>query len=152
MVTPTDRDVFLDSDGLIVGIWSETGAMRQILRLGEAEVLQLGVSSRVVEDVEGVVRALAPEALADTAVLLDRAGVEVLEEAPDDAVDPLRSTLTFDADAEVLACAAHHGAAWFLTYDWTDYLNNEELAGMEEPRIAAPGDFLATFTESLLRR
>ncbi len=147
----TGREVYLDSDGLIVGIWSETGAVRQILRLGDAGVLRIGVSSRVVQDVEAVVREAAPEALADAAVLLDRAGVEVLEDAPEAVVDALRPALSFDADAAVLGCAVHHGFDWFLTYDWTDYLNNDDLDGRVDSRIAPPGAFLEAFTESLLR-
>lgn len=144
-------EVFLDSDGVIVGMWSETGAMRQVLRLGEAGVVRLAISSRVLEDLEELIRDRAPEALADTAVLLDRAGVEVLEDPPEDVVDELRSVLTFESDARVLGSALHAGMEWFLTYDWTDYLNNDELQDTVDVRVAPPGDLLREFTDALLK-
>jgi len=143
-------EAFADSDALIVGLWSDTGAMRQILRLGEAGVVRLVTAPRVLREVEDVVREAAPEALADVAVLLNRARVEVLEPASAAAVEALDSRLEFESDAEVLGCAIDHDLDWYLTYDWTDYLNNDELRRSVRPRIAPPGEFLADFTASLL--
>jgi predicted nucleic acid-binding protein len=55
--------VFLDTRALFAGIWSSTGGSRMILKLGEAEAIQLLASAQVLQEIENALREKAPGTL-----------------------------------------------------------------------------------------
>lgn len=136
--------VFLDTSALFAAIWSESGGGRMILRLGEAGVVQIVVSSQVLAEIESVLRRKNPDALANLAVLLDRAQVFVNPEAPDD--DLLASCLALarhPGDAQVLADACQAGVDFFATLDREHFLGNADLRDAVPFEVGTAGDFLA---------
>ena len=64
--------LFLDTSALFAGIWSAEGGARMLLKLGEAGVVELLVSSQVLEEIEDVIRRKAAQLLGTLALLLDR--------------------------------------------------------------------------------
>ena len=52
--------LFLDTSVLFAGVWSAEGGARLLLKLGEAEVVILLVSSQVLNEIEGVIRRKTP--------------------------------------------------------------------------------------------
>jgi predicted nucleic acid-binding protein len=48
---------------LFAGIWSSTGGSRMILKLGEAEAIQLLASAQVLQEIENALREKAPGTL-----------------------------------------------------------------------------------------
>ena len=56
-------DLFLDTSALFAAIWSTAGGGRMFLKLGEADAVQLWVSSQVLTELENVLRCKAAGAL-----------------------------------------------------------------------------------------
>ncbi len=109
----TEPRVCLDTSALFVGIWSETGGSRQVLRLGEADVIRLYVGDVVLTELESTLDEKAPDALGDLAVLLDRTGVEIVEDPSNETITRINQYLSYKPDVRVLACAVEADVDWF---------------------------------------
>lgn len=136
-------DVFLDTSALVAGIWSDAGGARALLRLGEAGAIRLLVSGLVLAELERVIRRKAPTRLGLLALILDASRVTVVPSAPAETVAVCERTVTYPADAEVLAAAWATNAAYFVTLDRVHFLENEALRKLTPFPIGTPGDCLA---------
>lgn len=139
----------MDTSALFAGIWSDTGGSRQILRLGEADVIRLSVGERVLDELESTLRDKAQDTLGDLTVLLDRTGIEVLDSPPKSTVRTINEHLEYRPDAEVLATAVAGEVDWFITYDRSDFLDNDPIQQTVDLRLGTAGDFLEVFKEEL---
>ncbi len=145
----TEPRVFLDTSALFAGIWSETGGSGQVLRLGEAGVIQLCVGEQVLDELESTLEDKAPEALGELTVLLDRSGIDIVDEPTSERITQLNQYLSYKPDARVLACAVENEVDWFLTYDQSDFLDNERLKEQIPCEIGTAGDFVEEFKGTL---
>jgi len=118
--------VFWDSSAIISAILSRSAdaPARRLLRLGESGLLDHCVSSEVLADVEYVVSKRDPEASADLALILDRAGFRVVPEGRPEIVARYVDLTGYRPDARVLAAASACGAEMLVTFDATHLLGN----------------------------
>jgi len=142
-------EVFLDTSALFAGIWSKEGGGREILRLGEAGVLQVRVSPHILNELEDVLRRKAPEMLGSLALLLDRVGVDVVPDPPAAAVARCARLTGYLADARVLAAAWEAGPDYFTTLDREHFLENTVLRDRLPFPLGTPGDLLSWFRSEL---
>jgi predicted nucleic acid-binding protein len=135
--------LFLDTSALFSGIWSAEGGARMLLRLGEAGVVELLVSSQVLAEIDDVIRRKAPQQLATLAVLLDRIQASIAPAAPPELAARCRELITHPNDARILADAWHNQADYLVTLDRAHFLEVPDLAKQVAFPIGTPGDCLA---------
>ena len=141
--------VYLDSSALFAGIWSAAGGVRMILKLGQAQALQLLVSPQVLSEVENALRRKVPEILGYLTLLLDQSGTSVLPHPDEESVQDCLSLVQHPGDAQVLAAAWTSDVDYFVTLDKQHFLENPELIKAAQFPIGTPGDFLAWFRAML---
>jgi predicted nucleic acid-binding protein len=146
---PKRLSAFLDTSALFAGVWSAEDGARMILKLGEAGAVRLLVSPQVLAEIEGALRRKTPESLGLLALLLDRAGVEVVPSPAPEAVWQGRALTGHQGDAIVLAAAQSSGADYFVTLDRAHFLDNPALKSVVPFPIGTPGDFLAWYRERI---
>jgi predicted nucleic acid-binding protein len=134
--------VFLDTSALFAGIWSSQGGARRILDLAEANIVDLLVSSQVLDEIESVIRRKAPSALGALALVLDRARTATVAEPGPDLVSQAGAWVPYAGDAAVLAAALAAGVDYFVTLDRKHFLGKSALADRVPFPIGTPGDFL----------
>ena len=141
---------FLDTSALFAAIWSADGGGRMILKLGEAGVVQVLVSSQVLAEIEDVLRRKLPEALPRLALLLDRCGAAVVKDVDRALLARCRALVLHAGDARVLAEAWTCGMDYFVTLDKAHFLDNPGLVPEALPfQLGTPGDFLAWYRDRL---
>lgn len=144
----TEVREFLDTSAPFAAVYSETGGARLILKLGETGAVSLWVGPWVLREIEGVLDRKSPKSKPYLALLLDRAQVQVGEEAEAGALAQARSVVDHAADAQVLAEALTAAADYVVSFDREHLLGNCG-AGVFPIPIGTAGDFLAWFREQL---
>jgi predicted nucleic acid-binding protein len=134
--------LFLDTSALFAGIWSAEGGARMLLKLGEAGVVDLLVSSQVLDESEDVIRRKAAPLLVNLALLLDRSQASVVGTAPEEIMDKCRTLVSHPGDRRILADAWHNRADFLVTLDRAHFLDVPHLAGQVPFPIGTPGDCL----------
>ena len=135
--------LFLDTSALFAGIWSAEGGARMLLRLGEAEVVQLLISAQVLAEIEQVVRRKAAQHLPLLALLVDRSRAQVVGSAPPELATPCREWVSHPGDAQILADAWHSQADFLVTLDRAHFLDIPALDPQVPFSLGKPGDCLA---------
>ena len=142
--------LFLDTSALFSGIWSAEGGARMLLRLGEAEVVQLLISPQVLQEIEEVVRRKAATYLPVLAVLIDRSHAGVVAAAPQTLLERCQGLVAHPGDAQILADAWHSQADFLVTLDKAHFLGVPGLAGQLPFPLGTPGDCLAWLRAQLI--
>ena len=106
--------VFLDTRALFAGIWSSTGGSRMILKLGEAEAIQLLASAQVLQEIENALREKAPGTLGYLALLLERSRVEIVPPPGEDVVKSCGHLDQHLGDIQVIASPGEW--CWLFCY------------------------------------
>jgi len=140
--------LFLDTSALFSAIHSDSGAARLILKLGEAGVLSLWIGPWVLREAESVFNRKSPHSLPYFALLLERAGVQIGEEADDDAMKMALTVVEYAPDAQVLAEAIMLNVDYFVSFDRTHLVGNLRAGTLSFP-IGTAGDFLAWYRERI---
>jgi predicted nucleic acid-binding protein len=120
-----------------------------ILRLAQADVVQLLVSPQVLAELERALRRRAPTELGRLALLLERSAVEVVSTPCEDAVRKWQGLTHHAGDAWIVAAACSSDADYLVTLDREHLLDNAALAQAVPFPIATPGDFLAWYRKRL---
>ena len=141
--------VFLDTSVLFAAVHSETGGARLILQLGEAGAVSLWVGPWVLKEAEAMLGRKSPRSKGYFALLLDRSGVQVGEEADESALHQARSAIDYVPDAQVIAEALVLGVDYFVSFDREHLVGNPRAGELPFP-IGTAGDFLAWYGERLL--
>ncbi len=136
--------LFLDTSALFAGIWSAEGGARMLLRLGEAEAVQILVSPQVLQEIEEVVRRKAVHHLPTLAVLIDRSRASVVTAAPADVLASCQALIVHPGAARILA-DAWHGQAEYLVTHKAHFLDVPGLAHQLPFLLGTPGDSLAWY-------
>ena len=136
--------VFLDTSALFAAVYSETGGARLLLKLGEAEAIELWAGPWVLRETDAVLDRKSPGSKPYFAVLLDRARMRVGTEAVQEALDQALSAVDYQPDAQVVAEALTIHADYFVTFDRKHLIENPQTAALPFP-IGIPGDFLAWY-------
>jgi hypothetical protein len=143
--------VFMDMSAIFAAMWSETGDGRLILKLGEAQVVDLYISSQVLGVLEAVLRRKASGVLSGLALLLDRSRIRVGPDASSDLVLRAGQWIDHTGAGRILADAMTAGVDYFVTLEGEHFLNNEIVQKAVSFQMGAPGDFLAWFRDADLR-
>jgi predicted nucleic acid-binding protein len=143
------RRIFLDTSALFAGIWSESGGARLILRLGEAEALQIVLSQQVLNELDEVLRRKAPHLLPTLARLLDRIQAEITTPGSDERYQTCLALIGHPGDARILADAWQAGADYLVSLNQKHILNQHGFAELLPYEIGTPGDFLQKFRAAL---
>lgn len=143
-------DIFLDSSALFAGIWSAQGGARQILQLGEVGVFAIHVSKLVLQEVEGVVKRKAPQALGLLVLLLDRCRCEVTADERGVLLKKVQAFVSYKNDAVVLASAWKLGVDFFVTLDKKHFLTNTKLREVIPFQLGTPGDCIEWYKKRIV--
>ena len=134
--------IFLDTSAVFAGIWSSRGGGRVLLGLGEAGAITLLTSRLALRELEGALRAKAPEVLGTLALLLDRAQFTILGSPAEDQLASMRRLVAHPADAHILASALGGQVEFFVTLDQKHFLANDQLASALPFELGTPGECL----------
>ena len=136
---------FLDTSVLVAGLWSEKGGARLLLKLGEAETVELVASSQVLAELEEVIRWKVPEQLARLVLILDRSLIQVLPSVSAEQAASAMAYMKTAGDAQVAADAASAGVDFLVTLDRKHFLENHLLIQAVNFNVGTPGDFLTWY-------
>ena len=142
-------EIFLDTSALFAGIWSATGGVRMLLKLGEAGGVKLFVSSQVLTEIEGVLRRKSPQSLGTLALLLDRSQISISSIVPEDKIIFCESIVNYTPDAIVLAAAWTAEVDYFVTLDRKHFLDNQTVHNITPFEVGTPGSCLAWYRNKL---
>lgn len=135
--------VFVDTNVLIAGMASRTGASAAILDLGEAEEIQMIVSRQVLVEADRVFTAKFPK-------LLQRYRRFIKNLAPVLADDPSRQAVRAAArviepgDAPILAAAKEERVDYLVTLNTRHFMVPGVRVFLPRP-IVTPAEFLSAF-------
>ena len=141
---PADRwQVFLDTNVLIAGLASRTGASAAILDLGEAEEIHIVLSRQILIEADRVFLAKFPHLLERYRPFI-RNLAPLLVEDPPRALIKEASGLIHPNDAPILAAAKHAGVDYLVTLN-TRHFTIPKVRGFLPVPIVTPAEFLVAF-------
>ncbi len=143
-------DVFLDTSALFAGIWSAAGGARMLLKLGEARIVKLHVSSLILTEIEAVLRRKSPESLGNLALLLDRSRIRMTPEPSAAHLRRCAGLVDYAPDAQVLAAAWTAVIDYFVTLDRRHFLHNQVMQTVVPFPVGTPGDCLAWYRKRII--
>jgi putative PIN family toxin of toxin-antitoxin system len=142
-MAPDPWRVFLDTNVLISGVLSRTGASAAILDLGEAEEIVIVVSEQVLVEADRTF-------LVKFSHLIERYRTFIKNLAPLLLEDPSRAAVKEAAtaidpdDASILAAAKQGRVDFLVTLDTRHFLTSSVRAYFAAP-IVTPSEFLTAF-------
>ena len=135
------KRVFLDTSVLFAAVWSEQGGARLILKLGEAGAVSLWVGPWVLREADAVLQRKSAASRPYLTLLLDRAQVQVGDEARSETLEQSLSIVGYLPDAQVLAEALEIGVDYFVSLDRKHLVGNPQVAALPFA-LGTPGEFL----------
>jgi len=130
-------NVFFDSDVIIAGSFSKTGASHILLQLAEVGVIQGYISEQIIQECTRNIRKKLPEALSVFQFMLDASFLNVVVQVdPTQAGEKARGQAN-DKDVPILAAALKARADVLVTFNTKDYFPHESPL-----KILTPGDLL----------
>ncbi len=120
-----------------------------LLKLGEAEAVQLLVSPQVLGEIEAVIRRKSSGQLPILTVLLDRSRLEIIQSAREELLENCRILISHPGDAHILADAWNGEANYLVMLDRAHLLGNPALASVLPFIIGTPGDCLYWYRNAL---
>jgi predicted nucleic acid-binding protein len=142
--------VFLDTSALFSAVYSDAGGSRLILKLGEAGILSLWIGPWVLREAENVIKRKSPKSLSYFALLLDRAKVQIGEDADESSLQQTLAIIGYVPDAQVVAEALALNVDYFVSFDREHLVGNPRAEVLPFP-IGTAGDFLAWYRAQLTR-
>jgi putative PIN family toxin of toxin-antitoxin system len=140
----TDRwRVFLDTNVLISGVLSQTGASAAILDLGEAEDLLIVVSEQVLVEADRTFLAKFPPLIARYRNFIKNLA-PLLADDPSPAMVRTAAHVIDPADAPILAAAKQARVDYLVTLNTRHFLIPKVRTFYPGP-IVTPGEFLVAF-------
>jgi predicted nucleic acid-binding protein len=134
--------VFFDSDVIIAGSFSDTGASHLLLELAEIGVIQGYISNQVVEECVRNIRRQLPVALPVFQALLDAASLRTV--IPEGRFLEQARNQADEKDVPILAAALQVQADVLVTFNTRDYFPRES-----PPEVLNPGDLLRLIQRNL---
>ena len=114
-----------------------------ILKLGEAGVIRLLVSSQILQELDTVLRKKAPDFLGALSLILDRSDVKVVTQPSQETIKRCEAFVQHTGDALIIASAWENDVDYFVTLDRKHFVDNIRLRDTCPFPIGTPGDFLA---------
>ena len=135
--------VFLDTNVLIAGLASLTGASAAIRDLAESEELQIVLSEQVLIEADRVLFKKFPHLIERYRVFVKNVSPELADDPPPQEVRAAEAAIDPD-DAPILAAAKHARVDYLVTLNTKHFLTPKARAFYAAP-IVTPGEFLAAF-------
>ena len=149
MQKPTRKiKVFIDTNVLIAGVNSVTGASATILDLCEAGVLQMVVSQQVLIEADRNFEAKFPELVGRFRQFIHNLAPLMVED-PTPASMEKAATLVDRKDAPILAAAQNANADFLITLDKRHFLN-PRMRPEVMLKVVSPREFLQSFQKLFL--
>ena len=144
MKKPSQRiKVFIDSNVLIAGVASVTGASAAVLDLCEAEILQMVVSRQILVEADRNFSAKLPNLVIQFRRFIQNLAILMVEDPPAKAVE--RAAGLIDRkDAAILAAAMESEVDYSITLDKKHFLKQEVRHNIPII-VCTPAEFLRTF-------
>ena len=139
--------VFLDTSALIAGVVSASGAAREVLRLGEARVIELVVSRQVLTEGDRNIATKLPTVLADYRMLLEHLALQIVEDPSAQGVREAARVI-HHKDAPILAAARQAGVDYLVTWN-TRHFHTAPVRAFGPFAVMTPGEFLQAFRRRL---
>ena len=144
MKKPSPRiKVFIDTNVLIAGVASVTGASAAVLDLCEAEILQMVVSRQVLVEADRNFSAKLPGLVDQFRQFIRNLAPLMVEDPPAKAVEKAAS-LVDRKGAAILAAAMQAEADYLITLDKRHFLKREVRNNVPLV-VCTPAEFLRTF-------
>jgi len=135
--------IFLDTDVLIAGSASTTGASYVVLQLSALTLVECIISQQVRVEAERNLQSKLPQALPAFRVLLE-SSVRVVEDPSPAALKPFNGQAD-EGDLPILVAALGSGCHYLLTFNTRHYYPTTE-----EIKIMPPSEFLIELRQQLL--
>ena len=116
-----------------------------ILKMDEVGAVKILVCSRVLNEIESVIRKKSPENISYISLILDRSRTSVAPNPSEDMLSRCDQLVLHKGDAEIIASAWGFQTNYFVTLDREHFINNSSLVKAIPFPIGTPGDFLAWF-------
>ena len=135
--------VFLDTNVLIAGLASHTGASAAIRDLGESEELRIVLSRQVLIEADRALLKKFPQLIERYRLFIKNVSPELADDPRRDRVRAAEAVIDAD-DAPILAAAKHAQADYLVTLNTKHVLIPKVRAFYAAP-IVTPAEFLAAF-------
>ena len=143
----TDRwRIFLDTNVLIAGLASPTGASAAIRDLGEAEELRLVLSRQVLVEGDRVLFRKFPHLIERYRLFIKNVSPELADDPSPDMVRAAEAVIHRD-DAPILAAAKQARVDYLVTLNTKHFLIPKVRAFFPSP-IVTPGEFITAFRKA----
>jgi putative PIN family toxin of toxin-antitoxin system len=147
---PSQRiKVFIDTNVLIAGVASVTGASAAVLDLCEAEILQMVVNRQVLVEADRNFSAKLPNLVIQFRRFIQNLALLMVEDSPAKAVEKAAS-LVDRKDAAILAAAMESEVDYLITLDKKHFLK-QEVRHKIPIIVCTPAEFLRTFARLWLQ-
>ena len=149
MRKPTQRiKVFIDTNVLIAGVNSVTGASATILDLCEARVLQMVVSRQVLIEADRNVAAKFPQLVGRFRQFMHNLAPLMVEDPTPESMEKA-ATIVDRKDAPILAAAQNANVDFLITLDKKHFLNPRTRQKIML-KVVSPIEFLQSFEKFFL--
>ena len=149
MQKPTQRiKVFIDTNVLIAGVHSVTGASATILDLCEARVLQMVVSRQVLIEADRNFAAKFPQLVGRFRQFMHNLAPLMVEDPAPDSMKQA-ATIVDRKDAPILAAAQNANVDFLITLDKRHFLN-PKTRQKAMLKVVSPIEFLQSFEKLFL--
>lgn len=141
---PADRwRVFLDTNVLIAGLASRTGASAAILDLGESEEILITISRQVLVECDRVFLEKFPHLSESYRTFIKHLAPLLIDDPPPLAIREAGHVIHAN-DAPILAAAKHAHVDYLVSLNTKHFHTPNARAFLSIP-ILTPGEFLVTF-------
>lgn len=149
MQKPTQKiKVFIDTNVLIAGVHSVTGASATILDLCEAQVLQMVVSRQVLIEADRNFAAKFPQWVGRFRQFMHNLAPLMVEDPTPESMEKA-ATIVDRKDAPILAAAQNANVDFLITLDKRHFLNPKTRQKVML-QVASPIEFLQSFEKMFL--
>ena len=150
MKKPSQRiKVFIDTNVLIAGVASVTGASAAVLDLCEAEILQMVVNRQVLVEADRNFSAKLFNLVIQFRRFIQNLALLMVEDPPAKSVERAAS-LIHRKDAPILAAAMGSEADYLITLDKKHFLKQKVRRNIPI-EVCTPAEFLRTFARLWLQ-
>jgi len=144
--------VFLDSNVIIAGLISSTGASAAIRNLGETGHIRIVISQHVLTEIDRVIQTKFsdrfPHLIDQFRAFMQNAAPLLTENPPAARVRQAEAAITDPGDAPILAAAKSAQVDYLVTLDVRHFHTPRVRAHLPIP-ILTPAEFLAVFRDFL---
>ncbi|MBF0479912.1 MAG: putative toxin-antitoxin system toxin component, PIN family [Candidatus Omnitrophica bacterium] len=135
--------VFLDTNIIISGLASSTGASAAILDLGEAEEIRILISQHVLIEADRVFSKKFPHLIDQFRMFIKNLAPILIDDPKPSAVREASKIIDID-DAPILAAVKSQKVDYLVTLNTKHFKTNQVRNYLSTP-IVTPGEFLTAF-------